>query len=164
MSERKKESPLVTHARSELKRTGFFKKDSVYRGMLGPAVIRMVRAFSKEGHTGFNAEIALSLFMRVANWNPIDPLTGEDDEWDNPDLPSQTLRNKRCPSVFKDAKTGVCHTAGYLFRGRKGQATFKSWSSRKRVRFPYVPTDPKVLPEWTKRWMRLRPICWRHQK
>jgi len=74
-------SNLTKFAESELTRAGFFDKDSDYGGMLGEAVMKMVKVFADEGHSGFSAGMAISLFKTVASFEPLTPLTGDDDEW-----------------------------------------------------------------------------------
>ena len=72
---------LVTHAEFELKKAGFFDKDSDYDGMLGPAVLELVKAHSKQGHSGYSHSITLELFNKVVNYKTLTPITSDADEW-----------------------------------------------------------------------------------
>ena len=87
-------SNLVQHAEHELRLAGLFDKDSDYAGMLGPAILQMVRQFSDEGHSGYSASLAVNIFERVARFEPLTPLTGEPDEW--LEYMDGHYQNKRC--------------------------------------------------------------------
>lgn len=140
---------LTDFARNELKLAGLFDADSDYGGMLGEAVMKMVTVFSEEGHSGFSALMAISLFEKVARFQPLTPLTGEPSEWIAVDGPSEgdpgsakLFQNNRCPHVFKDAK-GAYDSEGRVFREPDG-ACFTSRDSRVPVTFPYTPTREYV--------------------
>jgi len=49
-----------------LELAGYFKKDSVYNGMLGEAVKNLLLTHQKEGHSGMSHQIAVHLFKAVA--------------------------------------------------------------------------------------------------
>tara|TARA_R110000868_G_scaffold152621_5_gene377777 strand:+ start:807 stop:1214 length:408 start_codon:yes stop_codon:yes gene_type:complete len=126
---------LVDHARKELEIAGFFDKDSDYGGMLGEAVMKMVELFAEEGHSGYSAGMAISLFKTVASYDPLTPLTGSDDEW--VEIADNKYQNNRCSHVFKDGNQAYDIDA-VIFREKDG-GTFTSRDSRRDVEFPYVP-------------------------
>jgi len=68
------ESNLVHHARRELENAGWFKEDSDFGGLVGPAVLKMVETFSDEGHSGFSAGLCIDLFKRVASFKLLSPI------------------------------------------------------------------------------------------
>ena len=144
-------SSLVAFAKDELSRAGLFDKDSDYGGMMGDAVMKMVEVFAGEGHSGFSSGMAISIFEKVARYEPLTPLTGEDDEW--MDIAeygdgSACWQNKRCSHVFKD-KDGAYDIEGKIFREPNGSC-FTSYASRVPVTFPYSPTREYVdVPERT---------------
>ncbi len=72
---------LIEHAERELRRAGLFDEDSDYRGMLGRAVMKLIRAFADEGHSGGSAMMTLSVFEKVARFKPLSPLTDDPAEW-----------------------------------------------------------------------------------
>jgi hypothetical protein len=76
-----KMSNLETHAERELRKAGLFDKDSDYGGMIGVAVMRMIRVFSEEGHSGASAMLTLAAFERIARFKTLTPLTSNPDEW-----------------------------------------------------------------------------------
>jgi hypothetical protein len=129
-------SNLESHAEHELRLAGFFDKDSMYGGMLGEAVLKMVKLFADEGHSGYSANAAIGLFERVAKFEPLTPLTGEDDEW--VEVSEGQWQNKRCGHVFKDADGRAYDIDGKIFREPDGSC-FTSRDSRVYVTFPYTP-------------------------
>jgi len=55
-------SRLMKHAEYELKKAGLFYKDSVYNGMIGKTVMRLVKAHAKEGRSSGSHEATLQVF------------------------------------------------------------------------------------------------------
>lgn len=131
---------LESFAQHELERAGLFDKDSDYGGMLGDAVMRMVRLFADEGHSGFSAGMAVQIFGRLARYEPLSPLTGSDDEWT--EVGDGIFQNRRSPRVFKEA-SGAYDMEGRVFREPSG-VCFTSRDSRVPVTFPYTPSTEYV--------------------
>ena len=128
-------SNLELHAKKEMEIAGLFSKDSDYGGMLGDAVMKMIRVFADEGHTGFSAGMAISIFEKVARFEPLTPLTGADDEW--MEVGEGVFQNIRCSHVFK--KDGDAYDIeGKIFREPDG-CCYPSFDSRTPVTFPYTP-------------------------
>ena len=132
---------ILEFAKSELERAGMFAEDSDYGGALGPAIMRMMEVFAQEGHSGASAAIAANVFKRLAAFEPLTPLTGEDDEWT--EVGEGMFQNKRCSRVFKDAERGAYDIQGRVFREPSG-ACFTNRMSRVPVTFPYTPTTEYV--------------------
>jgi hypothetical protein len=116
-------SDLVDYAERELRQAGMVDQDSDYGGMLGDAVLDLVKKFAEEGHSGASAMRCLQLFSRLARFKPLTPLTGEADEWNKID--DKTWQNKRAASVFKD-ETGKAHD-------------LDAKNQRATIIFPYMP-------------------------
>lgn len=74
-------SNLVEHAERELRKAGFFNKESDYGGMLGPAVLELVKVHSSQGHSGMSHAIVMQLFNQVANFKVLTPITSSPEEW-----------------------------------------------------------------------------------
>lgn len=128
-------SDLEIFAKDELTRAGLFESDSDYGGMLGHAVMKLIKIFSDEGHSGLSASMAVNIFERVARFEPLTPLTGEDDEW--MEVTDGTLQNKRCSHVFRE--NGKAYDIqGKVFRTPSGNC-YTSFDSRTPVVFPYTP-------------------------
>lgn len=140
---------LVDFAKDELTRAGFFDKDSDYEGALGDAVMKMIEQFADEGHSGFSAMAAVSIFKRLASYEPLSPLTGEADEWTEVGKQngSPLYQSKRCPRVFREGDSYAYDLDGKVFREPSG-VCFTSSESRVPVTFPYTPKTEYVdVPE-----------------
>lgn len=74
-------SNLVKHAEFEMKRVGLDKPDSDYNGMLYDSVMKLVKVFSEQGHSGFSAIQTLKIFGVVARYKTLSPITSNPDEW-----------------------------------------------------------------------------------
>jgi hypothetical protein len=64
-------SNLVDHAEKELKKAGLFDADSDYDGMLGDAVLELIRTFAAQGHSGFSAQMTRELFYKLSNFEEL---------------------------------------------------------------------------------------------
>lgn len=135
---------LVEHARKELELAGWFGDDGPYNGMFGPAIIKMIEVFAAEGHSGMSAGIAIQLFSTLAKFEPLTPLTGEDDEWnDVSEMSGKPMwQNKRCSRVFKD-EDKAWDIEGRVFRDKDG-CTYTNSDSCIDVVFPYTPKTEYV--------------------
>lgn len=138
-------SNLTDHAKYELERAGWFDEDGMYGDMMGHAVLKMVELFSEEGHSGMSASIAISLFKKVASFEPLTPITGEDDEWidHGEGIAHGRYQNKRCSHVFKDADGFAYDIQGKVFVEPSG-ASYTNSESRTPVSFPYTPETEYV--------------------
>lgn len=132
---------LSNHAERELRLAGLFDKDSAYGGLLGPAIMKMITAFEEEeGHSGMSASMAISIFEKVARFEPLTPLTGAPDEWNT--IGDGYFQNKRCSHVFM--KDGEAYdSTGRVFRESSGSCYTNS-NSRVKIKFPYTPRTEYV--------------------
>ena len=134
---------IVSYANEELKRAGFDAPDADYGGMLYDAVMRSVRLFSIEGHSGFSAGYAMNLTSQCCKFRPLSPLTGDDDEWI--EIADGEYQNRRMSSIFKDGKDGEAYWIdGKVFQEPSG-ATFTSFDSRVPVKFPWSWREPEIV-------------------
>ena len=101
---------LIEHAKLELELSGLFNEEGdFYEGATGKAVMELIEVFAKQGHSGMSAPIVADLFKRLANYEPLQPITGKDEEWsDVRDLGDGVpwYQNKRCSALFKDGEDG----------------------------------------------------------
>lgn len=101
---------LIEHAKTELQIAGLFDKEGdFYEGATGEAVMELIEVFSKQGHSGMSAPIVADLFNKLANYEPLLPITGKDEEWgDVSDFGDGVpyYQNKRCSALFKDGEDG----------------------------------------------------------
>jgi len=119
-------------------------------------VLKLLDVFSDEGHSGSSAPYAINVFKKLAMFEPLVPLTGEDWEWT--ETSEGVFQNKRCGHVFKQADRfdGQAYDIeGIVFYewherdldpdepGYPGKTRFKSHytssESRVPVTFPYSP-------------------------
>ena len=136
---------LIKYAESELDRVGMTADNEDEMNLaMRDHILRMVRIFSQEGHSGFSANYAILCLEKLLRYEPLSPLTGEDDEWMQVD--ENLYQNKRCSRVFKD-EDGAYDIDGIVFwewytdpeTGEKFKAHFTCKDSRVRVEFPYTP-------------------------
>lgn len=121
-------------------------------------VLALLEVFSDEGHSGSSAPYTIDLFSKLAKFNPIVPLTGEDWEWNHAwdgELGS-TYQNKRCSAVFKsdDRFNGQpYYIDGKVFwewyRGEEDGKMHKSYYTGREssvpIEFPYTPKTEYVF-------------------
>jgi len=104
---------LINHAKTELEIAGFFDEDSDYGGAIGEAVMELIEVFNKQEHSGMSAPYVASIFNKLANYEPLGPITGKDEEWVDVSIPNDTketwYQNKRCSALFKDGKDGKAY-------------------------------------------------------
>ena len=131
-----KDTALVKHVRSEI---GRIDTDVVLN------CTNIARVFSLEGHSGASASIVIPWIQKALSWEPIAPLTGEDDEWqDMAELSGSPFwQNRRCSRVCKDADGAVFDVNGRVFREPGGEC-YTNGESRTPVVFPYLPSTEYV--------------------
>lgn len=144
------------HARDEFRAAGWVDENGKFNDemqeMICNHVLKLLDVFAGEGHSGSSAPYAIGVFEKLAKFEPLVPLTGEDWEWvDVADYGGREngplYQNKRCGHVFKDAN-GAYDIEGIVFydwftdpeTGEKHKSYFTSKDSRVRVEFPYTPT------------------------
>lgn len=146
---------LLSHAKEEFRAAGWTDENGQFNDEMQEAicnhVIKLLEVFSDEGHSGSSAPYAINLFTRLAKFEPIAPLTGEDWEW--VETSRGVLQNKRASHVFKDIETGEAYDIdGKVFWEWSGtkEEPYKSYytcrESRVPVTFPYkVPEKPEYV-------------------
>lgn len=97
-------SNLEAHAKDEFRAAGWTDADGKFKDEMQQAicehVLKLLAVFREEGHSGSSAPYAVDLFKKLALFEPIVPLTGEDWEWVDH---GHCMQNKRCGHVFKQA-------------------------------------------------------------
>ena len=99
------------HAMTEFRAAGWIDEDGKYCDEMQEAicnhVLKLLEVFADEGHSGSSAPYAIDLFAKLAKFDPVVPLTGEDWEWneisDDRTNGVTVYQNKRCGSVFKQS-------------------------------------------------------------
>lgn len=122
---------LIDHAKTELEIAGLFDKEGdFYEGMTGNAVMELIEIFSKQGHSGMSAPIVADIFKKLANYEPLGPITGKDEEWNDVSnlIDGRTLfQNKRCSALFKEGKDEQPY---YIYAIIKRDQRGVTWSGR----------------------------------
>ena len=75
-------------------------------------ILAICEKFGKSGQSGgsapYTASIISSVVKKLCMFQPIAPITGDDDEWSLPFDNDGTLQNKRCGALFKQPD-GQCY-------------------------------------------------------
>ena len=146
------------HAMVEFRAAGWCDENGKFsddmQEMICNHVLKLLDVFADEGHSGSTAPYAIGLFSRLAKFEPIAPLTGEDWEWsDVSDVSGKTLyQNKRAGNVFKDDER-AWNIDGKVFwewvkdeDGEKYKSYYTSRDSAVTITFPYtMPDEPEYV-------------------
>lgn len=111
-------SALIEHARLELERIKAFSEEGdFYGGLTGNSVMELIEVFSKQGHSGSSAPTVIKLFSKLASFEQLGALTGEDDEWVHLDYGDYVVcQNRRNSAVFKDLDGKVTFNSAIIKR------------------------------------------------
>lgn len=118
-------------------------------------ILDLLDVFSEQGHSGMSAPYAIKIFAKLASWDPLTPLLGTDDEWN--EIGDNHWQSRRSSDVFKD-KDGAYWSEGVVFwdwysspdidGGIPFKSYFTSKDSRVRITFPWTKPDK---PEYRER-------------
>lgn len=144
------ESSFIKHAKQEFEYAGWNKIDDEtgqeMQNLIMENLLEILEVISKQGHSGFSIGYLKDCLNKLIDFKPLTPLQGTDDEWNNKISQGHIYQNNRCPSIFKDSKTGEASDIyGYIFRDSEG-STYTNGFSHKTITFPYiVPSKPPIL-------------------
>lgn len=114
--------------------------------MINQDILEIVEVFSNQGHSGFSASYAIGMIKKLLSYEPITPLTGNDEEWNKLDYNDDVkYQNKRCSRIFKDAKGQAYDSEGKIFSDDGGKSWYQSKDSRVYIEFPYTPHTEKII-------------------
>lgn len=114
--------------------------------LINNQILDIVKMFSEQGHSGFSASYAISLLSKLLKYQPLTPLTGEDDEWTKLDYtPDICYQNKRCSSVFKDEDGKAYNIDAKVFSDDNGHTWYTGKDSKEYITFPYIVKDPEKI-------------------
>lgn len=132
---------LVNHAINEMNIA--WPESEPMQDAVKENILELIKVFSEQGHSGMSAPYVLEHFNKLARFEPIKPLTGEDDEW--VECSDGVFQNIRCSEVFKNGKDGQAYWInGNIFRNQDG-VTFTSDKSSVAVTFPWVRPEPNIV-------------------
>lgn len=143
----------IKHAEIEFRACGWTNEDGTFKDGMQESicknVLKMLEVFHDEGHSGSTAPYTIGLFSRLAAFEPIAPLTGEDWEWSDT---GHNYQNIRASHVFKDYDGNTYDINGKVFWEWSGtkEEPYKSYYGnslcRVPVTFPYtVPDKPEYV-------------------
>jgi hypothetical protein len=122
------DSPLYCHAERELALVG-----EIYNGMVNKAALEIIGVFAAQGHSGGSAQLTTQLVERLMRYEPLQPLTGENDEW--MEITEGEFQNKRCSHVFKTSDGAYDINTPMSVKGGIGNGL---WAP---IEFPYNPAE-----------------------
>ena len=132
-------SNLLKHAERELKLIGYDGKDE-YNNMAKAAIMELLTTFANQGHSGFSANYIVNLFNKLAKYETLSPLKGNDDEWnDVSDMSGEMLfQNNRDGRVFKN-DDGAFFTEAIIWT-ESGESSYTNKDSNRYIKsFPFTP-------------------------
>lgn len=157
----KPESNYILHAKREFLAMGYDlnEKEEGPNKWIMENIFALLNEFSKQGHSGSSAPYCVRAFAKLALFEPLAPLTGEDSEWSDVSHGGDPQwQNNRCSHVFKSANGTAYDIDGYVFWHpserpldedepgfpgvSKYRSSFTSGMSKRLVKFPYSPEKP----------------------
>jgi hypothetical protein len=136
-------SNLIRHAKREFLALGYKPIEECEDDpdkWIQENVLELLEVFGKQGHSGFSAPYCISMFSKLAKFEPMCPLQGTDDEWQ--EVEGNMWQNIRCSSVFKNTKK-AWDIDGKVFVEKDGRA-YTSKDSSVDITFPYTPRTEYV--------------------
>lgn len=79
---------LIDYAESELERIPKDKYGT--QEIINQNILDLVKLFSSQGHSGLSGRYVINALSRLLEYKPLNPLTGEADEWGDPYGPDET--------------------------------------------------------------------------
>jgi len=147
---------LISHAKNELDAIGLTENspDEMNREMR-KNILELIEVFGEQWHSGFSAHYAIESFVRLAKYQPLAPLSGDDAEWTNVSDISENedgytlYQNKRASNVFKEVREDGSIQAyqfdHYIFQDENGANFTRGKDSRKYItEWPYEPSHEYV--------------------
>lgn len=142
--EKRHESNYISHAKRELRALGYDLNDEEEgpNKWIQENIFELLEVFGNQGHSGASSSYCIEMFSKLAKFEPLCPLTGEDSEWN--EVGDNWYQNNRCSHVFKNGKDGAPYDLNaYIFKNQDG-VCFTSRDSRKYISFPYTPNTEYV--------------------
>ena len=144
-------SNLQNHAWNEFRAAGWCDEGGNFKdemqGVICSGILQLLDVFSDQGHSGTSGSYTLSMFNKLANFEPLVPLTGEDWEWF--EYSEGRFQNRRCGRVFKDSErfNGQAYDIDSVVfwewnedeNGELHKTHFTSSGSAQPIQFPYTP-------------------------
>ena len=113
-------------------------------------ITELLEVFSSQGHSGttapeeYDSDYVLGVFEKLAKFDPLGPLTGDEEEWGEPFDHDGAQQNKRDSSVFRNADGTAYWLYGKIFRDPDGP-TYTSGDSRVDITFPWTKPESEYI-------------------
>lgn len=131
-------SNLVKHAINELQLAKLQEVDC--GDIIKKNVLDLIRTLSWQGHSGGSISMVLPIFLKLASFDVLTPLTGNADEWQL--IEDELFQNKRFSRVFM--QNGQAYdVCGRVFEDLDG-TRWTNAESRVDITFPYYPKQEIV--------------------
>ena len=127
---------LINHAKRELEEQNLFSKDC-YDGMIGKAVMELIEVFSKQDHSGFSAGMTRDLFMQLANFKTLSPMSNNPEHWN--EVGPDVWQSNRQASIFS---TDGGKTYYDIDKNRTDIITSKKYEPKKENK--EIPKNPEI--------------------
>jgi hypothetical protein len=137
-------SNLIKHAKKEFQIAGWTKNGKSCDGMQGVImknIIELLEVFANQHHSGSSAPYVIGCFEKLASFEIISPLTGDDSEWE--EICSNLYQNNRDCRVFKKAGKPAYFIDGKIFSDDGGETWFTNKDSHVEITFPCKASDLK---------------------
>ena len=139
---KQEKSNLYKFAENELSR---LKDDEDgMQNIMNKRLLKMVKEFSKEGHSGFSANYVVNMLDRLLRWLPITAIKDKPGDWNK--IGDGSYQHKRCSKIFKDKDRfngQAYNSTGRVFSDDGGKIWFTNNKSHLPIEFPYyVPKYP----------------------
>ena len=150
---------FIEHAKTEFRAAGWTDDNGKFKDdmqeLLCTQVLELLEKFSEHEHSGSSAPYAIEVFTKLAKFEPLVPLSGEDNEWGELNYGDEIkYQNKRCSSVFKGSDNRAYDIDGKIFwewytdeDGTQFKSYYTSRDSRVYIEFPYTPKKEYVYRE-----------------
>lgn len=136
-------SYMIEHAKREFA-LAINGEMSEEQKMLLANIIELMNTFNNQGHSMQSAPEVIRMFAKLAMFEPITALTGDDNEWKH--VAAGVRQNIRFPRVFSRLEAGgwrAYDSAGKVFRDKEG-VCYNSSKSMVPVEFPYTPVTEYI--------------------
>lgn len=152
-------SNLIEHLKYEFIHAGWLNGDTgkfsdEMQAEIYKCLAKLLAEFGSQGHSGTTAPYTLELFNKLARYQPISPLTGNDSEWTHVyDDDGPVYQNKRDGSIFKNGDGTAYWIEGKTFwnwfkdeDGKPFKSYYTSSDSHIDIKFPWTrPDEPEYV-------------------
>jgi len=132
--------PVIQHALSEFRYAKFMDDEGNYcdemQEMMCKDVLEVLKLISSQGHSGFSIGYFKNLLNKLIDFEPLSPLTGNDDEWIESPFPVKFQMNARDGRVVRYPDGHCEFRDGIVIRYPDGGRKTKSVIIKS---FPFIP-------------------------